>query len=395
MDSGVRPCAGIRLKLLIISSMPHHVATDGSFVGWAATVEEIDHLATLFESVRHVAAVHPGTPPPTAAPYTSPNVKVVPQVAAGGSGLRSKLRVAARAPLYAGTVIREAREADVIHVRAPANIPLIGLPAMRLARIKKPTWVKYAGNWNADANVATSYALQRWWLTRDFHQGVVTINGASTKPLPHVEDFFNPSFDRTELTRMQASVESKSLAEPYRLLFVGRAETAKGIWRVIEIARRLSMRGVPYLLDIVGDGEERASAETQVQKEALGKSVRFHGWLPKRDIEPFYEAAHFVLLPSSSEGWPKVLSEGMAYGALPIASAVGSIPETIRKAGSGAALSVADIDAFIGAIETFIEDPEEWLRQSRAARNAADSFTYDHYLNEVRGLFSRRWGLSL
>ena len=43
--------------------------------------------------------------------------------------------------------------------------------------------------------------------------------------------------------------------------------------------------------------------------------------------------AYLMLFPSESEGWPKVLSEGKAYGVVPVTSDVSSIPQYLREFG--------------------------------------------------------------
>ena len=94
------------------------------------------------------------------------------------------------------------------------------------------------------------------------------------------------------------------------------------------------------LLDLVGDGPSRAECQRLIEACGMSQAYRLHGWLERRALNSLYTAAHFVVLPSTcSEGWPKVLSEGMAHGAVPIASAVSAIPDQLRQIGTGAAVN--------------------------------------------------------
>ena len=61
------------MRLLVISNMSHYLRDD-EVVGWGPTVQEIDHLATLFDEVRHIACLHPEPAPASALPYAAPNV---------------------------------------------------------------------------------------------------------------------------------------------------------------------------------------------------------------------------------------------------------------------------------------------------------------------------------
>jgi glycosyltransferase involved in cell wall biosynthesis len=170
-----------------------------------------------------------------------------------------------------------------------------------------------------------------------------------------------------------------------RLLYVGRVEAGKGILRAVEIVRRVRQAGIPAELDVVGDGPER----TRTEAAGVDAPVRTHGWLNRQNIEPLYRAAHFLLLPTSaSEGWPKVLSEGMAYGTLPLAGNVGSIGQHLVEFAIGAAFDPNDLNAFARAIADYYENPGRWAAESERAKQAAELFSYARYLEAVRQLLS-------
>jgi glycosyltransferase involved in cell wall biosynthesis len=52
-------------------------------------------------------------------------------------------------------------------------------------------------------------------------------------------------------------------------------------------------------------------------------------------VEKEYAGAHFILITSSSEGFPLSLMEGMAHGCIPLATAVGDIPFHIKNGING------------------------------------------------------------
>ena len=70
------------MRLLIISNMAHYLAGN-RVVGWGPAVREINQLAQVFDEVRHLAMLHPGTPPPTALPYISPKISFLPLAPSG------------------------------------------------------------------------------------------------------------------------------------------------------------------------------------------------------------------------------------------------------------------------------------------------------------------------
>src|SRR5262249_21252138 len=146
-----------------------------------------------------------------------------------------------------------------------------------------------------------------------------------------------------------------------------------------DVLARLRERGIAASLELIGDGSERAGFEQRAQQ--LGLDARFLGWQSPDQVADAYARAHVLLLPTTaSEGWPKVLSEGMAYGVLPIAGAVSSIPQYLQQLGVGTALSPFDVDGFATAIARYVESPAQWTDESARAIEATQWFSFDHYL---------------
>lgn len=377
-----------RPRLTIISAMPHH-RRDGRIVGWGPTVRELDQLATRFARVRHVACLSDEAAPASAIPYSAPNIELVPVRPAGGPGVRGKLDVLIAGPTYVRTILRELADTDMVHVRAPANIALIA--ALLLSGRKRPQarWFKYAGNWRPGGIESPSYILQRWLLERGLPRGIVTVNGEWPEQPSWVRTLWNPSLTQDDVRIGRASGESKRLTSPVRLLFVGRIESTKGAGRAIEILKRLRHERIDAVLDLVGDGAERPAFEALTRDCQLDACVTFHGWLPPTGVYRRYAEAHIQLLPTScSEGWPKVLSEGMAYGVVPVSSTVSSIPQYLEKLRTGVALRFDDLDGYVAAIHAYVADPSRWKRESLNALEASRWFTFDHYLTSVDRLLS-------
>src|SRR5437660_12158298 len=102
------------MRLLIISHMPHHLRADGRVVGWGATVQELDHLATRFDEVRHIACLHDGPPPASFLPYRDDKVKLIGVPPSGGDRWRDKFSVLAATPGYLAAMLRELPHADMV-----------------------------------------------------------------------------------------------------------------------------------------------------------------------------------------------------------------------------------------------------------------------------------------
>ncbi|MBP6016370.1 MAG: glycosyltransferase family 4 protein [Candidatus Promineofilum sp.] len=381
------------MRLLIISHTPHYHAAEG-VVGWGPTVRELDYLAALFDQVTHVAVGYPGQPPASALPYAAPNLRVRLVAPTGGESWRDKLGILTAYPAYARVLREEISRADAVHVRCPANISLLALRLLERAPEPRYRWVKFAGNWQPEGHEPWSYRWQRRWLTENRHRGVVTVNGRWPGQPAHVHTFDNPCLTDEEIAQGGALAAARPLHPPAELLFVGELNEGKGVGRVLRVAQLLQARGVPFRLRLLGDGPDRPRYEAWAHDKGLN-GVSFLGWVPRAEVAGYYAAAHFILLPSRSEGWPKVLSEAMAYGVVPVAAAVSSIPQILGETGAGVSLAVDDVEGMAEAITRFVADPEAWAAAGRAGVAAAPRFTYRAYQAAVAGLFAGAWGIQL
>jgi glycosyltransferase involved in cell wall biosynthesis len=375
-------------RLLVVSHTPHHRTADG-LTGWGPTVTELSHLAPRFTEVVHVAPVHGGAAPASDLPYTAGNVRLVEVAPAGGPGLRARLGLLAALPRWWSAIRRGRREADAVHVRAPAVIALVALVQLRLARDRRPCWVKYAGNWRPEGREPWSYRIQRRLLRRGFGRVVVTVNGPGDEPA-HVVPFLNPSLTTEELAAGRACADAKPPPEPVALVFVGRVEDEKGAPDAVRVLAALRDRGMPATLDVVGDGPARPSCGALARDLGVSDAITLHGWLPRGGVHEVLCRSHVLLLPTrASEGWPKVLSEAMAFGVVPVASPLGAIPSLLGEAG----LTAQGVDGIVECVRGLVGEGLDRRRAEGRAR-AAD-FGLARYNEAVAELFRERWGVEL
>lgn len=374
------------MRLVIISNMAHYRRPDVGIVGHGATAREIDALAELFDEVRHVACLHPEAAPRSAEPYRASNVELVPVPPAGGNQLEDKLGILRLTPSYVRTVHRELRHADAVHIRCPANISFYAVALLAGRRLPRRRWIKFAGNWMPRGREPLSYKAQRLWLAHLEHRAQVTVNGEWPDQAEHVHSFLNPCLTEDELARGQAAAATKRLAAPLRLLFVGHLGAAKNPRIAIESLRELVESGLDAQLDLAGGGAELEELRAHASQIGVGDRVTLHGGVARSELDRLYAQAHFVILPSRTEGWPKVLSEGLASGALPIASSVGSIPAMLSRFGAGRAIeSLAPAD-YATAIRGYVADPTRWRAEIEHGLTAARLFSYRAYQDAVKRL---------
>ena len=78
-------------------------------------------------------------------------------------------------------------------------------------------------------------------------------------------------------------------------------------------------------LDLFGDGAMKSEIETYIRNNNLESIISLKGNHSRETVLKAYQSSHFLILPSKSEGWPKVVAEAMFWGCVPIATPVSCV----------------------------------------------------------------------
>ncbi len=146
---------------------------------------------------------------------------------------------------------------------------------------------------------------------------------------------------------------------PVQLLYAGRlSEHQKRVSLFVPLVQRLLDEGIPFRLDIFGGGPAEASLREELSR--LGGPVAFHGASPLYAMADVFAPRHVQLLLSDHEGLPLAILEGMAFGVVPLVTAVRSgIPELVRQGETGFQLPVEDpVPEATRVIATLARRPE-------------------------------------
>jgi len=158
------------------------------------------------------------------------------------------------------------------------------------------------------------HELQQWALKHASH--VVRFNQHSCRSLLsyHGQDsvdaefFVNPQgVDLPEMPRVPRVWPS---SDPVRLLFLGRLVPSKNLPFVLQSLAVESQRN--WVLDVVGDGSERAACEALSERLGLADRVLFHG--QQSNVSDWYRRADLFVFPTKLECAPLVLIEALAHG---------------------------------------------------------------------------------
>jgi N-acetyl-alpha-D-glucosaminyl L-malate synthase BshA len=192
--------------------------------------------------------------------------------------------------------------------------------------------------------------------------------------------------------RVGQHLERASYARPEQkiLLHVSNFRPVKRVVDVVRIFERVS-REVPSVLLMVGEGPERASAQTLAKRLGLQDRVRFLGRQDR--IEELTALADVFLLPSELESFGLSALEAMASEVPVVGSDAGGMPEVVQHTETGYLLPVGDIEGMAARTIEILKDDERARCMGQAARRRATSLfnadrivtQYERYYEKVLG----------
>ncbi|MEM3594692.1 MAG: glycosyltransferase [Candidatus Jordarchaeaceae archaeon] len=275
--------------------------------------------------------------------------------------------------VHALTVMRYAREADILH----ANWTLSGMVAWLTQWYhRKPYVVTVQGSdifqglkipvvrqlsfWTlrqADLVLALSRALAREVQSLGVEETKIKIvpNGVHLEPIQ--------------------KIRQKILNREPVILFVGSLFWRKGVTHLLEAFIEVSCEIPEYRVVFVGEGDQKQILEKRAHDAGLEKRVIFTGNLPHNDVLHWMCRSKVLVLPSVEEGQGVVLLEAMACGTPCIGSNVGGIPDIIT-ADCGYLFDPGNVEELANNIKNLVQNDREWEEKSHNSQNRAKNI-YD------------------
>ena len=366
-------------KLVVISHTEHYYNPNGEIVGWEPTIREINHFSTIFDIVYHVAPLYSGNPHKAHAPYISRKIQYVPIRPSGGEGILKKLGIIFYMPFNLVTIIKTISKADWIHFRAPTNLGIFVLPLLTLYSNKK-MWIKYAGNWK-QKSIPLSYSLQRWWLKKNINQSIVTINGSWKNQEEHLLSFQNPCMNDNELYQAAALGTKKIFSNELKLCFVGRTDSNKGLLKILQALSNIGTLSRIKEINIAG-GIEDGFLDSKLNTNNI--IINYLGWISRNNLNKIYAQSHIIILPTQSEGFPKVIAEAAAYGCIPIVTNISPINQFIIHERNGLLLENPSIQNIKDCIVKIDRGEYNLKNISISTMELASQFTFSSYINRIQ-----------
>ncbi len=144
---------------------------------------------------------------------------------------------------------------------------------------------------------------------------------------------------------------------------------------LIDVFANLRNRERAVLL-MVGDGPELAGIEYKARELGLGDRIRFLG--AREGIEELLPLADLYLQPSEHESFGLAALEAMSCGVPVLITRRGGPPEFVVDGVNGKLLDAEDLDAWVGSVDTLLDDSALRRRMSQACRETVLERFTDH-----------------
>ena len=367
------------MTFVIITHVPH-IFQNQKYYGYAPYIREMNIWLQYVTKVIVVAPLENENINQIHLAYHHPNITFMPIESFTIKNVKSIIVTFFKLPKIIITIFSAMQKADHIHLRCPGNLGLLGCLVQILFPSKTKT-TKYAGNWDPKSKQPLTYKLQQKIVNNPFlsRNMQVLVYGEWEGSSRNIKPFFTATYFEND----KIPVCPRALHSNIKMMFVGTLAAGKRPFYTIQLLQELVKNGMNITFDLYGEGNQRDFLEKFVVKNNLQTLVQFHGNQNLETITKAYQESHFVLLPSESEGWPKVLAEGMFWGCVPVATPVSCVPYLLGFGKRGILLTL-NLEEDSKNIQQLITNPNEYNVRSNNGTSWSRKYTLDYFEQEIK-----------
>lgn len=167
-------------------------------------------------------------------------------------------------------------------------------------------------------------------------------------------------------------------SDKFNVLFVGRDVAEKQFHLILQIAENLFEQNTNFQFHFIGP------QKTHYAHFNLANCSWYGTLTDREEIEKIYNKSHVLIMTSSSEGFPKVISEAMAFSCVPIVTNVGDISSHVKPEFNGILTQPKScIEESCLALIKLKDNKELFLQLSQNSYlYAKEKFTEERFKNE-------------
>jgi len=375
------------MRFLIISPVIHK-KFESSYGGYAPYIKEMNIWLKYTDFVHIVAPLSDEPLDPLESLYEHQNLKFIKVPAINFTELKKAIKSLFALPLIFFVLFREMIWATHIHLRCPSNMGLLGSFA-QICFPQKPKTAKYANNWDWKSQQSATYRIQQKLLRSQFwtKNMKILVYGDWNEKSKNVLPFFTASYSKT--MDLPTKIRTLSSDKEICLLFVGTITENKRPLIAVKTMENLINRGFNVHIDLIGGGAQTQEIKEYVVSKQLDSFISIHGKMNPDDVIKYYQSAHFLVFLSMSEGWPKVVSEAMWWGCLPITTNVSCVKQMVGD-GQRGILIEPEPNAAADVIVDLTNNPNCYNKMCNDAIEWARQYHFERFEKEIVGLLKEK-----
>jgi glycosyltransferase involved in cell wall biosynthesis len=363
----------------VIITHVQHIKENSKYYGYAPYIREMNIWLKHVDQVTVVAPIETSKLDTIHFAYQHKNLKFKEVSNFNTTSFIHSLQTLFKLPSLLWTIFVAMKNADHIHLRCPGNMGLLGC-LVQILFPNTPKTAKYAGNWDPNAKQPMTYRIQKWILNNTFltKNMQVLVYGEWEGSSKNIKPFFTATYSETK----KELIRPRSLKQKINFVFVGTLSIGKKPLYAIQLIETLKKLGLDVQLSLFGDGILRSELEKYIASNNLSAFIFLKGNQSKEVSEQAYKESHFLILPSKSEGWPKVVAEAMFLGCVPLTTNVSCVNYMIGNGNRGKLLSL-NLNDDVSQIQNLIQNEADYVKMSEAASNWSQHFTTEYFENEI------------
>lgn len=158
----------------------------------------------------------------------------------------------------------------------------------------------------------------------------------------------------------------------------------------VEVAARLTARGVDARFFAVGEGEERPAIEAAIRARGLGERVFLTGF--RSDVPALLAELDVLLFPSKTEGLGSTVLDAFASGVPVVATTAGGIPELVVDGECGLLAPVRDDAGLAERVERVLRELGLRARLVEGGRRRVERFSIRRMADEMGSVYEELLG---
>ena len=367
------------MTFVIITHVPH-IIEDNQYFAYAPYVREMNIWLKHVDKVVVVAPLENAKKTPIHISYKHIDIEFVAIDSFDVLSAKSIIQSLFKIPSIVFKIGKSFKKSNHIHLRCPGNMGLLGC-LVQVLFPNTPKTAKYAGNWDPNSKQPFSYKAQKWILNNTFltKNMQVLVYGEWKGSSKNIKPFFTATYKESD----KLPIFRRGLDGDIKIVFVGTLSPGKRPLYAIQLIEKLLQNGLAIELSLFGEGKEREALERYISDNKLSNSIVLHGNQNTDVIQKAYQSSHFVLLPSESEGWPKVIAEGMFWGCVPLATSVSCVPFMVDYGNRGLLLDV-DLENDAKHITALIQNEESYQKMASNGIEWSRKYTLDYFEQEIK-----------